>query len=56
MVDLFQSGKQVAARTFEPLAMYLEVAAIYLVIFTLLSIAQRALEKHTSRYIRTVNA
>lgn len=56
MVDLFHSGKQVAARTFEPLAMYLEVAAIYLVIFTLLSIAQRALEKRTSRYLRSSHA
>lgn len=56
MVDLFQSGKQVAARTFEPLAMYLEVAAIYLVIFTLLSIGQQYLEKRTSRYVRTANA
>ena len=56
MVDLFQAGRQVAARTFEPLAMYLEVAAIYLVIFTLLSLAQRYLEKRTSRYVRTANA
>lgn len=56
MIDLFQAGKQVAARTFEPLAMYLEVAAFYLVIFSILSLAQRYLEKYTSRYVRSAHA
>lgn len=37
MVDLFQTGKQIASRTFEPLAMYSEVALVYLVIFTVLN-------------------
>ncbi|WP_188359964.1 amino acid ABC transporter permease [Rothia aerolata] len=56
LVDLFQSGKQVAAANFEPLAMYLEVAAIYLVIFTVLSWLQSLLEKRSNRYMRSVHA
>ena len=56
MVDLFQTGKQIASRTFEPLAMYSEVAVIYLVIFTLLTAAQSALEKYSNRYVRSNNA
>ena len=56
MVDLFQTGKQIASRTFEPLAMYSEVAVIYLVIFTVLTAAQSALEKYSNRYVRSRNA
>lgn len=56
LVDLFQAGKQVAARSYEPLAMYLEVAVIYLLIVTVLSWAQGLLEKRSSRYVRSANA
>ncbi|MDT0189651.1 amino acid ABC transporter permease [Rothia terrae] len=56
LVDLFQSGRQVAARTYEPLAMYLEVAFLYLIIVTILSWGQRYLEKRSSRYVRSANA
>lgn len=56
MVDLFQTGKQIASRTFEPLAMYTEVALVYLIIFTVLSWAQNYLEKRSSRYVRSANA
>ena len=56
LIDLFQSGKQVAAANFEPLAMYTEVAMIYLVIFTVLSWVQGLLEKRSNRYMRSVNA
>ena len=56
MVDLFQTGKQIASRTFEPLAMYSEVALVYLVIFTVLTAAQSALEKYSNRYVRSRNA
>lgn len=56
MVDLFQTGKQIASRTFEPLAMYTEVALIYLIIFTVLSWAQSRLEKRSNRYIRSAHA
>ena len=37
-------------------AMYSEVAIIYLVIFTLLTAAQSALEKYSNRYVRSNNA
>lgn len=56
LVDLFQSGKQIAAANFEPLALYMEVALIYLVIFTFLSWLQSLLEKRSNRYVRSVNA
>lgn len=56
LIDLFQAGKQIAARTFEPLAMYAEVAAVYLVIFTVLSILQSYLEKRSNQYMRSVHA
>ena len=56
LVDLFQTGKQIASRTFEPMAMYTEVALIYLVIFTLLSIGQSYLEKRSNRHLRSRNA
>ena len=56
LIDLFQAGKQVAAANFEPLAMYTEVAAIYLVIFTVLSWLQSLLEKRSNRYVRSNRA
>lgn len=56
LIDLFQAGKQIAARTFEPLAMYAEVALVYLLIFTVLSWAQSVLEKRSNRYMRSVHA
>lgn len=56
LIDLFQAGKQVAAANFEPLALYTEVAVVYLVIFTILSWAQSLLEKRSNRYMRSVNA
>ena len=56
MVDLFQTGRQIASRTFEPLAMYTEVAIIYLIIFTVLSWAQSYLENRSNRYVRSANA
>lgn len=56
LVDLFFAGKQVVGRTYEPLAMYLEVAVIYLLIVTVLSWGQGLLEKRSSRYVRRANA
>ncbi len=53
IVDVFQVGRQIAASTFEPLILYVEVAAIYLVIVSLLSILQGWLEKRVSRHVRT---
>lgn len=53
IVDVFQVGRQIAASNFEPLIMYTEVAAIYLVIVSLLSLLQGRLEKRMSRHVRT---
>ena len=36
--------------------MYSEVAIVYLVIFTVLTAAQSALEKYSNRYVRSRNA
>ena len=54
--DVFQVGRQIAATTFQPLALYVEVAVIYLIIFTLLSWIQGHLEKASNRYVRSSNA
>lgn len=56
LADVFQVGRQIAATTFQPLSLYLEVALIYLVIFTLLSLVQGWVEKRSSRYIRSSHA
>lgn len=53
IVDVFQVGRQIAAATFEPLALYVEVAAIYLVLVSLLSLGQSALERKVSAHVRT---
>ncbi|MDD7384177.1 MAG: amino acid ABC transporter permease [Actinomycetaceae bacterium] len=51
IADLVMVSQQIAARTFEPLILYTEVALIYLVINTVLTFAQSWLEKRTSRFI-----
>lgn len=45
VVELFTKAQQVAARTYEPLAMYLEAAFIYLIFCTLLTWVQQVIEK-----------
>ncbi|MGJ9648333.1 amino acid ABC transporter permease [Actinotignum sp. GS-2025c] len=49
--DVFQIGQQITARVYEPLVLYVEVAAIYLAICTLLTWLQAYLEKKTSKYV-----
>lgn len=56
LADVFQVGRQIAATTFQPLALYMEVAAIYLLLFTILSVLQSRLEKVSNRYVRSTNA
>jgi cystine transport system permease protein len=51
VTELFQKGQQIAAVTYEPLWLYIEVAFIYLMFSTVLSYAQSRLEH---RYDRTV--
>ncbi len=45
VVEMFKAAQQIAARTFEPFALYCEVALIYLGLNTILSLLQRFLEK-----------
>lgn len=48
VVEMFKTAQQIAARTFEPFALYCEVALIYLALSTILTILQRILEKKVS--------
>ena len=48
ITDVFMTGQQIAARTFEPLILYTEVAVIYLFICTLLTFLQGKLERSLS--------
>ncbi|WP_058955485.1 amino acid ABC transporter permease [Kocuria rhizophila] len=56
LADVFQVGRQIAATNFQPLALYAEVAVIYLAIFTALSLLQSRLERVSNRYIRSSHA
>ncbi|MBO4299834.1 MAG: amino acid ABC transporter permease [Clostridia bacterium] len=50
VTEMFMATQRVVARTYEPLALYLEVALIYLIFSTLLTWLQRAGEKKLSAY------
>ena len=52
ITDLFMTGQQIASATYEPLILYVEVAAIYLLICTLLSFVQSKLEAKSSLYVQ----
>lgn len=45
VVELFTVTQQIAARTYEPFALYMEAAVIYLIFSTLLTLLQGYLEK-----------
>jgi len=45
VVELFTTAQQIAARTFEPFALYCEAAVIYLIFCTVLTWIQAAVEK-----------
>ena len=51
MVDMFMVAQRIAARTFEPLILYILAALIYLVVCTLLTYLQSRLERAVSRYV-----
>ena len=53
LIDVFQVGRQIAAATYEPLIMYTLVALIYLVMVSLLSLGQSALERKVSAHVRS---
>ena len=44
VVEMFKTAQQIAASTFEPMALYCEAALIYLLLCTLLTFIQRSLE------------
>ncbi len=48
VVEMFKAAQQIAAKTFEPMALYCEVALIYLLLNTVLTSLQRYLEKRLS--------
>lgn len=49
VTEMFMATQQIAARTFEPLALYCEVALIYLIFCTVLTQVQHYGEKRMSR-------
>ena len=51
MVDMFMVAQRIAARTFDPLTLYVLVALYYLVVCTILTFLQARLEKRFSRYV-----
>jgi L-cystine transport system permease protein len=51
VTEMFQKAQQIAAATYEPLWLYIEVAFIYLLFSTVLSFAQSSLEKRYNRSI-----
>jgi L-cystine transport system permease protein len=50
IVEMFEVSQQIAAENYQPLIMYILVAAIYAVLCSLLTILQTYLEKRVSRY------
>ncbi|GGE25399.1 cysteine ABC transporter permease [Aureimonas endophytica] len=48
--ELFQSAQRIVAVTYEPLILYIEVALIYLVLSSILSLLQSWLERRFGRY------
>ena len=52
MVDMFMVAQRIAARTYEPLLLYVEVALIYLVICTVLSGIQVILERRAIVHLK----
>lgn len=51
IAEMFMIGQQIVAFTYEPLAIYSLVAAIYLIFVSILTIIQGKLEKYASKYI-----
>lgn len=50
VVEMFMTTQRIVARTYEPLALYIEVALIYLLFCTFLTKLQRVGEKRLSSY------
>ncbi|MBM7616917.1 cystine transport system permease protein [Weissella uvarum] len=52
IVEMFYLSQQLAAATFEPLQMYLLVAALYAIFVTILSIPQRYIQRWADRFVK----
>ncbi|TIU98064.1 MAG: amino acid ABC transporter permease [Mesorhizobium sp.] len=48
--EMFQAAQRIVATTYEPLILYIEAAALYLALSSVLSALQTRLEKRLSRY------
>lgn len=53
--ELLQTGQQITAVVYEPLALYLEVAFIYLLMNSVLTLLQGKLEKRLSKHVQKTN-
>ncbi len=52
VMEMFMATQRIVARTYEPLALYIEVAIVYLLFSTILTAVQRYGEKKLSAYNR----
>ena len=50
VLEMFMATQRIVARTYEPLALYIEVGAIYLLFSTVLTKLQRVGEKKLAKY------
>ncbi len=50
ITEMFMATQRIVAKTYEPLALYIEVAAIYLIFCTVLTFLQKNVEKYLGRY------
>jgi len=48
--EMFQAAQRIVATTYEPLILYIEAAALYLVLSSVLSALQARLEVRLNRY------
>ena len=51
VTEMFQIAQRITAATYEPLWMYIEVAFIYLMFCSVLSVVQHKVEKRLERYV-----
>lgn len=51
IVEMFMVSQQIVASTYEPFILYVEVALIYLIMCTILTLIQKKLEKDSSLYL-----
>lgn len=50
VLEMFMTTQRIVARTYEPLALYIEVALIYLIFCTVLTRLQRVIERRLNSY------